>query len=104
MRKGQNEKANLVMRTRTSSETEDYSLDKVVPFQYQTSSSIVNPSVLSVLGTRTALEYLTNERMGGQIPSYEGGRVGPLVSERRPGLGRCLTVKRPCHGSVRTWV
>lgn len=102
MKKGQNGKAKSVTKTRTLLETEDYSLDKVVPFQYQASSSIVNPFVLSALDTRTALEYLTNERMGGQLPSYEGGRAGPSVSERRPGLGRWLTVKRPCHGSVRT--
>lgn len=92
MRKGQNDKANLVTKTRTLHETEDYSLDEVVPFQYQASSSLVHPFVLSALDTRTALEYLTNERMGGQLPSYEGRRTVHSVSERRPGLGRWLTV------------
>lgn len=70
MKKGQNDKANSVTKTRTLHEMEDYSLDKVVPFQYQTSSLIVNPFVWSALGTRTVLEYLTNERMGDQLPSY----------------------------------
>lgn len=85
MRKGQNDKADSGTKTRTLRETEDYSLDEVVPFQYQASSSLVNPFVLSALDTRTALEYLTNERMVANCLLTKG--EGQLLRYQKEGLG-----------------